>query len=60
MFCQHQIQVTHDVNAPKCENREFTGNTSFIESICDVGLTGVDNGLVQYMSGNTTEYDDVK
>ena len=42
---------------PKCENREFTGNTSFIESICDVGLTGVDNGLVQYMSGNTTEYD---
>jgi len=31
---------------PKCENREFTGNTSFIESICDVGLTGVDNGLV--------------
>ena len=42
---------------PKCENREFTGNTSFIESICDVGLTGVDNGLVQYMSGNTKEYD---
>lgn len=45
---------------PKCENREFTGNTSFIESVCDVGLTGVDNGLVQYMSGNTTEYDACK
>ena len=45
---------------PKCENQNFTGNTSFIESICDVGLTGVDNGLVQYMSGNTTEYDACK
>jgi hypothetical protein len=42
---------------PKCENRDYTGNTNFVQSICDVGLTGIDNGLVQYMSGNTTEYD---
>ena len=52
---------------PKCQNREFTGQTEdvktkkktlvFVESICDVGLTGVDNGLVQYMSGNTNEFD---
>lgn len=42
---------------PKCENSEFTGYTNFVESICDVGLTGVDNSLVKYMSGNTTELD---
>ncbi len=42
---------------PKCENNRYSAYTEFVESICDVGLTGVDNGLVQYMSGNTTEYD---
>ena len=42
---------------PKCENSDFTGYTQFVESICDVGLTGVDNGLVQHMKGNIKEYD---
>jgi len=44
-------------SCPKCENSVYTANTNFVESICDVGLTGIDNSLVKYMSGNTTEYD---
>jgi len=44
-------------SCPKCENRAYTANTNFVESICDVGLTGIDNSLVKYMSGNTTEFD---
>jgi len=50
-------EVDTKCRCPKCENQDYTGYTEFVESICDVGLTGVDNGLVQYMSGNTTEFD---
>ena len=35
----------------------YTANTNFVESVCDVGLTGTDNSLVKYLSGNTTEVD---
>jgi|2_EtaG_2_1085320.scaffolds.fasta_scaffold00423_20 hypothetical protein len=44
-------------SCPKCENSSYTAYTNFVSSICDVGLTGIDNSLVRYMSGNTTEYD---
>ena len=46
----------HDVDCRciKCETSGFAPEGSFVESICDIGLTGIDNGLTYYMSGNTT------
>tara|TARA_R100000664_G_scaffold34218_1_gene55193 strand:- start:5798 stop:8386 length:2589 start_codon:yes stop_codon:yes gene_type:complete len=46
----------HDVDCRciKCETKGFEPEGSFVESICDIGLTGIDNGLTYYMSGNTT------
>ena len=33
----------------KCETRDYSGYTKFVESVCGIGLTGTDNGLVRYM-----------
>ena len=47
----------HDVDCRclKCETKGFGSKGSFVESICDIGLTGIDNGLTRFMSGNTTD-----
>ena len=46
----------HDVlcRCIKCETRHYSGNTQFVESVCGIGLTGTDNGLVKYMKEDPT------
>ena len=58
-YWEKAIPTLHDAQCScfRCENRAYTANTNFVESVCDVGLTGIDNSLVKHMSGNTAEYD---
>jgi hypothetical protein len=34
-----------------CETAEYVNEADYVKTICDVGLTGVDNGLTDYMKG---------
>ena len=36
-----------------CRTSAYTTNENFITSLCDIGLTGIDNGLVRRISGDT-------
>ena len=38
----------------KCETRDYSGYTKFVEAVCGIGLTGTDNGLVRYMKDDPT------
>ena len=34
-----------------CETAQYANESKYVKTICDVGLTGIDNGLTDYMKG---------
>ena len=58
-YWQKSQPDAHDANCVchTCYATIYTGDGRYVTSICDVGLTGIDNSLVYYMSGDTGECD---